>query len=98
MAGCCNCDRRGLRKRLSREANVREIGPAYCAAAGTETRRRDSREMGGENDSGGQLGHRRTAEFFICAHLGTSRAAQFAGKAPGCPRLQFNSGAALSSV
>src|SRR6266404_780492 len=98
MAGCRNCDRRGLRKRLSREANVREIGPAHCAAAGTETRRRDSREMGGEDDSGGQLGHRRTAELYICAYLGTSRAAQVAGKALGCARLQFKSGASLSSV
>src|SRR6266850_1802192 len=68
------------------------------AAAETETRRRDSRKMGGENDSGGQLGHRRTAELYICAYLGTPRAAQFAGKAPRCPRLQFDSSASLSSV
>src|SRR5439155_14419823 len=55
--------------------------PARGTPVGSEARNRDCGKVGGANGSLGQFGHRRGAEFFVCARLGPARATAFAREA-----------------
>src|SRR5207253_1952833 len=61
--------------------SVRKSRAARGTPVGSEARNRDCGKVGGANGSLGQFGHRRGAEFFVCARLGPARATAFAREA-----------------
>src|SRR5207253_1952832 len=61
--------------------SVRKSRAARGTPVGSEARNRDCGKVGGANGSLGKFGHRRGAEFFVCARLGPARATAFAREA-----------------